>query len=406
MKRFHTASDEEIKSGETTDIYFVRTRQILKEKGLDDVVATAEVTTGGLPNHWPWGISSGIEEVAYLLEGCPVNVYAMPEGSVFYSTDYNNVREPVLLIEGAYAEYGVFETPLLGFLCQASGIATAASRIKKIAGKKIVISFGIRRQHPAISPMISRACYISGFDGVSCILSARMLGLRPSGTMPHALIIIFGNQVEAWKAYDEIMPSNVPRIPLCDTYSDEKAESLMAADALGDNLWGVRLDTPKTRKGDFSKIVREVRWELDIRGHKDVKIFVSGGMNEESVRELGKAGVDGFGVGTYVSNAPTVDFAMDIVTVLREGKWLPVAKRDRLSGWKNVWRCPDCLTDVVLPSDKASPTCPNCGAETDSIIKPIIREGEIVAKLPEPAEIRNYVLEQVEKLSLDKRPWE
>ncbi|MFX0097708.1 MAG: nicotinate phosphoribosyltransferase, partial [Candidatus Hodarchaeota archaeon] len=366
MKKFHTASDEEIKSGQTTDIYFVRARQILKEKGLGEVVAAAEVTTGNLPNHWPWAVLSGIEEVAHLFEGCPVNVYAMPEGSVFYSADYNNVREPVLIVEGAYAEYGVFETPLLGFLCQTSGIATAATRVKKIAGGKIVISFGIRRQHPAISPMISRACYISGFDGVSCILSARMLGLRPSGTMPHALIIIFGDQVEAWKAYDQIMPSNIPRIALCDTYSDEKAESLMAANAIGDNLWGVRLDTPRTRKGDFARIVREVRWELDLRGHKNVKILVSGGMNEESIRELGKAGADGFGVGTYVSNAPTIDFAMDIVSVLREGKWLPAAKRDRLSGWKNVWRCPDCLTDIVLPSDKSSPMCPNCGAETDS----------------------------------------
>jgi len=394
MRIFHIASDEEIKKGQTTDIYFVRTKQILEAKGLNKVHVVAEITPGELPGGLPWGILCGIEEAAKLLEGLPINVYAMPEGSIFYYKDYYDIREPIMRIEGSYGDFCIYETPLLGILCQSSGIATRAARIKKAAGDKPVISFGIRRMHPALSPLIDRAAYIGGFDGVSSLIGARAAGTKPVGTMPHALIVVFGNQVEAWKAFDEIMPKEVPRIALVDTYYDEKTEAIMAAEALRGRLYGVRLDTPSSRKGDFAEIVREVRWELDIRGYRNVKIFVSGGLNEEKIRILSEAGADAFGVGTYVSNAPTIDFAMDIVEI--DGKIC--AKRGKLGGRKEVWRCPECLIDVVLPIGVEQPKCPRCGGKTERMLKPLIENGKIVAELPKPEKIRSYVLEQLEKL--------
>ena len=394
MRIFYIASDEEIKKGQTTDIYFVRTKQILEAKGLNKVHVVAEITPGELPGGLPWGILCGIEEAAKLLEGLPINVYAMPEGSIFYYKDYYDIREPIMRIEGSYGDFCIYETPLLGILCQSSGIATRAARIKKAAGDKPVISFGIRRMHPALSPLIDRAAYIGGFDGVSSLIGARAAGTKPVGTMPHALIVVFGNQVEAWKAFDEVMPEEVPRIALVDTYYDEKTEAIMAAEALRGRLYGVRLDTPSSRKGDFAEIVREVRWELDIRGYKNVKIFVSGGLNEEKIRVLSEAGADAFGVGTYVSNAPTIDFAMDIVEI--DGKIC--AKRGKLGGRKEVWRCPECLIDVVLPIGVEQPKCPRCGGKTERMLKPLIENGKIVAELPKPEKIRRYVLEQLEKL--------
>jgi len=396
MRIFHIASDEEIKKGQTTDIYFVRTKQILEAKGLNKVHVVAEITPGELPGGLPWGILCGIEEAAKLLEGLPINVYAMPEGSIFYYKDYYDIREPIMRIEGSYGDFCIYETPLLGILCQSSGIATRAARIKKAAGDKPVISFGIRRMHPALSPLIDRAAYIGGFDGVSSLIGARAAGTKPVGTMPHALIVVFGNQVEAWKAFDEIMPEEVPRIALVDTYYDEKTEAIMAAEALRGRLYGVRLDTPSSRKGDFAEIVREVRWELDIRGYKNVKIFVSGGLNEEKIRILSEAGADAFGVGTYVSNAPTIDFAMDIVEI--DGKIC--AKRGKLGGRKEVWRCPECLIDVVLPIGVEQPKCPRCGGKTERMLKPLIENGKIVAELPKPEKIRSYVLEQLEKIEM------
>jgi len=396
MRLFHYATDEEIKRGETTDIYFVRTKQILEAKKMEKLRVVAEVTPGELPEEWPWGILCGIEEEAHLLEGCPVDVYAMPEGSVLYHKDHKGVREPVMFIDGPYGDFCLLETPLLGLICQASGVATRAARIKKVAGKKIVVAFGIRRMHPALSPMIDRAAYIGGFDAVSSLKGAEVIGAKPAGTMPHALIIALRDQVKAWKAFDEIMPPEVPRVALTDTYFDEKIESIMAAEALKDRLEAVRLDTPGSRKGDFAEIVREVRWELDVRGYQHVKILVSGGLNEKSVKLLSEAGAEAFGVGTSVSNAPTIDFAMDIVEI--EGK--PVAKRGKLGGKKQVWRCLECLVDTVLPFTAPKPNCPKCEGETQPMLKSLIKDGKIVAKLPKPQEIRQYVLKQLEKLSL------
>jgi len=396
MRLFHYATDEEIKQGETTDIYFVRTKQILEAKKMEKLRVVAEVTPGELPEEWPWGILCGIEEEAHLFEGCPVDVYAMPEGSVVYHEDHKGVREPVMSVEGPYGDFCLLETPLLGLICQASGVATRAARIKKVAGEKIVVAFGIRRMHPALSPMIDRAAYIGGFDAVSSLKGAEAIGAEPVGTMPHALIIALRDQVKAWKAFDEIMPPEVPRVALTDTYFDEKIESIMAAEALKDRLEAVRLDTPGSRKGDFAEIVREVRWELDVRGYRHVKIFVSGGLNEKSVKVLSEAGAEAFGVGTSVSNAPTIDFAMDIVEI--EGE--PTAKRGKLGGKKQVWRCPECLVDTVLPFTAPKPNCPKCEGETQPMLKPLIKGGKIVAKLPKPYEIRKYVLRQLERLSL------
>lgn len=396
MRIFHCSSDEEIKKGETTDIYFVRTKQILEAKKLDKLNAVAEVTAGGLPNKWPWGILCGIEEETRLFEGCPVNVYAMPEGSIFYPSDIRGVREPVMFIEGPYGEFCILETPMLGLICQASGVATRAARVKKAAGKKIVMAFGIRRMHPALSPMLDRAAYIGGLDGLSSLSGAKAVDAKPMGTMPHALIIAFGDQAKAWKAFDEVMPPEVPRVALIDTYFDEKTEAIIAAETLKDRLYGVRLDTPGSRKGNFPELIREVRWELDVRGYRHVKIFVSGGLNEEKIALLSDVGADAFGVGTSVSNAPTIDFAMDIVEL--EGKL--VAKRGKLGGKKQVWRCPKCLVDTVLPFRSPQPSCTECGGKTQPMLKLLIENGKIVAELPKPSEIRRYVLEQLERLSI------
>ena len=109
---------------------------------------------------------------------------------------------------------------------------------------------------------------------------------------------------------------------------------------------------------------------------------------------LREVGVDGFGVGTWISNAPTVDFAMDIVEV--EGR--PAAKRGKLGGRKQVWRCENCFNDLVQPASSRPPSCPKCGGEMRPLLQPLIRDGEIVADLPDPGEIRCWVLEQLKRV--------
>ncbi|WP_297523396.1 nicotinate phosphoribosyltransferase [Thermococcus sp.] len=387
MRDFYIAHEEDIKAGKTTDVYFIRTRKILREKGVRKKVF-ADVTTTSLPNGWKWGVLAGIEEVAKLFEGMPVNVYAMPEGTIFHP------YEPVLQIEGYYDDFGIYETALLGMLSQASGIATSALRIKIAANFKPVYSFGIRHMHPAIAPMIDRSAFIGGCDGVSGVLGAEMIGEKAVGTMPHALILTVGDQVKAWKYYDEVMPPEVPRTALVDTLCDEKFEALMAAEALGERLNAVRLDTPSSRRGNFRRIIEEVRWELNLRGYDWVKILVSGGLDEESIAEIADV-ADAFGVGSAIASAKPVDFSLDIVEV--EGK--PMTKRGKLSGRKQVYRCENGHYHRV-PADKKLERCPVCGAKVEPLLKPLIENGEVVAELPKGGEIREYVLEQAKRFKL------
>jgi nicotinate phosphoribosyltransferase len=397
MSKFHTATEEDIKSGGTTDIYFKRTEDVLRAENLTEKRVLAEVTSSSLPNGWPWAVLSGLDEVAYLFEDTSVDVRAMPEGTVFKPYDVNGVRVPLLVIEGPYESFSSLETPLLGLLCQSSGVTTKSARVRKAAGDKNILAFGIRRMHPSIAPMLDRAAYIGGFDGVSSVAGAEEIGKEPMGTMPHALMITMEDRVKAWKSFDENMPEDVPRIALVDTYSDEKEEAIKAAEALKDNLDGVRLDTPGSRRGNFAQLVREVRWELDIRGFEHVDIVVSGGLDEKSIPSLIEAGADSFGVGTSITNAPVLNLAMDIVEI--NGK--PVAKRGKLGGEKEVWRCEKCFENVVTEKDEEISECPRCGEKVNRALEPLIKDGEIVGDLESPDGIRENVIRQLKRFEIE-----
>ena len=382
---FHIADAKAIKSGQVTDVYFARTMEILKAKGVKKRVR-AEFFAKTLPDGWDWGVLAGVEEVAGLMEGKKVNIRCFPEGSIFHPF------EPVMEIEGDYRTFCVFETAMLGLICQASGVATKAARIRIAAGDRQVASFGARRMHPAIAPMIERAAFIGGCDGVAVILSASLIEAAPMGTMPHALILILGDTVAAIKAFDEVIDKRVKRVALIDTFNDEKFEAIRVAEALGDKLYAVRLDTPKSRRGDFYRILEETRWELDLRGFKHVKLFASGGLDEKEIMEL-KPVVDAFGVGTSISNAPVVDFAMDIMEI--EGE--PVAKRGKWSGAKDVLNCSSCAARKIAPLGLKPGRCP-CGGAFNSMFVPLIKEGALAGRLPKPREIRASVIKELGRL--------
>jgi nicotinate phosphoribosyltransferase len=384
---FHLASDAEIKAGEVHDVYFSRTVEILRRRG-DRKRAKAEVRLKSLPEDWSWGILAGIEEAAALLGGLPVDVTAMDEGTVFHP------YEPVLTIEGVYVEWAQYETALLGLLCQASGIATKAARCKKAAGDRQVISFGARRMHPAIAPMIERNAFVGGCDGVAVTKSAELIEADPMGTIPHALVLIVGDTVEALKAFHEVIDPKVRRVALIDTLQDEKFEAIRVAEALGKDLYAVRLDTPSSRRGDFYRILEEVRWELDYRGFEHVKLIASGGIDEYEIAKLNPL-VDAYGVGTAIASAPVLNFALDIMEI--DGR--PMAKRGKRSGSKLVYRCRACARSVVAPVHKPIERCA-CGAPVESLLKPLIVQGEVARDLPRPPTVREHVLEQLRRVEL------
>lgn len=384
---FHFASPEDILKGKITDVYFERTLRILKAKGINPLVK-AEFIAKSLPENWPWAVFAGLEEIFYLLNKMPVKVRAMNEGTVFYS------YEPVMEIEGRYQDFCVFETAFLGLMCQASGIATKAARFKSLAGGRPVISFGARRMHPALAPMIERNAYIGGCDGVAVGRSAEIIGEDPMGTMPHALIICMGSTVEAVKAYDEVLEPAFKRVALIDTFLDEKFEAINIAGALGEKLFAIRLDTPASRRGNFYRILEEVRWELDLRGFRHVKLYVSGGIKEEDVPGLNPL-VDAYGIGTSISNAPVVDFAMDIIEV--EGK--PMAKRGKWSGSKRALGCSLCGSRRIIPNKAETPGC-DCGGKFQDLLNPVFDSGNVLIGKETAANIRQKVLKATEGLSL------
>lgn len=385
---FHTASVQQIKDGLVTDVYFNRTAKILKARGIDKEVRV-EFMAKGLPLNWPWAVFAGVEECATLLKDLPVDVRIMKEGTIFHP------YEVVMEIHGRYLDFGQYETALLGLICQASGVATMAARCRKAAGERQVLSFGARRMHPAIAPMIERNAYIGGCDGVAVGLGASIVGQEPIGTMPHALILIMGDTVEATKAFNDVIESDVNRVSLIDTFNDEKIEALNVARAMGKNLFAVRLDTPASRRGDFIRIMEEVRWELDLRGYNHVKLLLSGGLDEYHISKYNRF-ADAYGVGTAISNAPVIDFSMDIIEI--DGK--PIAKRGKMSGAKRVIRCRRCFNTTVLPIGKDSAVC-KCGGKNEDILSALHDKDTMEEVLPKPAYIRRFVLRQLEKIDLD-----
>jgi len=390
-RMFWLAKEDEIKRSETTDVYFIYTLQVLEKKELNPKVVM-EVYLRNLPYPGNWGVVTGIYEVAKLLEGLPLNVRAMEEGEIFLTSSDSVIYEPVLQIEGRYRDFAMYENPLLGLLCMSSGISSKAARVKMCVRDKNVFSFGTRRAHPVLAPTVERATYLGGFDSVSNVLGAKMMGKKPVGTMPHALIQCFGDQEITWKSFDEVMPREVPRIALVDTFFDEKTEAIMAFEALGNNLYGIRLDTPRSRRGNWRKIIEEVRWELKIRGAQDVKIFISGGLNEDAILELRDI-VDGFGIGTNVSNAPTFDFSAKIVELIVGEKDVFRAKRGDIGGRKEVYRKEDSFEDVVTFYKNPKPE------GYYPLLSDLIVDGKIVRKFKGLDEIRDSVLSKITILS-------
>jgi nicotinate phosphoribosyltransferase len=384
---FHLATQEDIKSGGVVDVYFNRTVQILRARGIKKR-AKAEIYLKSLPADWSWGILAGIEECARLLEGLPVDVTAMDEGTVF------GAYQPVLTIEGVYVDWAEYETALLGLLCQASGIATKAARCRKAAGDRQVISFGARRMHPGIAPMIERNAFIGGCDGVAVTRAAELIDADPMGTIPHALVLMIGDTVEALRAFHEVVDPKVRRVALIDTLQDEKFEAIRVAEALGRDLYAVRLDTPSSRRGDFYRILEEVRWELDYRGFEHVKLIASGGIDEYQIPRLNPL-VDAYGVGTAIANAPVLNFGLDIMEI--DGK--PMAKRGKASGSKLVYRCRSCRQTLVVPARRPLTRC-QCGGDVEPLLKPLLRAGRLVRDLPPPRTIREHVLEELRHVSL------
>lgn len=308
--------------GETADIYFHRSLSVLRDEQINPVVVMDFVPERS-------GILCGIKEVKALLtkvlpednlDGC----FALLEG------DTIDANEVVLRIKAPYSNFGLYETAICGILAQSTGWASAAHSIVEAAHEIPVICYGARHVHPNVVPILDYSSVIGGCVACSTALGAKLAGVTPSGTMPHAMILCVGDTVKSVQLFDKHMPPEVPRIALVDTFRDEAQESIAVADALKGKLRGVRLDTPRERGKVTPELVKEVRARLDQSGYQRVEIFVSGGLTLERVKEFVESGcpIDAFGIGTEISSAKPNNFTADIHEI--DGK--PIAKRGRIPG--------------------------------------------------------------------------
>lgn len=272
------------------------------------------------------GIIGGTRQVVQILEAAGYN------GEIWVLADGDEVARGEAAVElfGLYLEFAIYETAILGTLASCTGWATAARRVVEAAGETPVISFGARHIHPNVAGLMDEAAIIGGCAACSTPLGAALTGTAPSGTMSHAYILIVGDTVAAAEAFNRVMPPDVPRIVLVDTFQDEVVESLRVAEALGPALQGIRLDTPSERGGVTPALVTELRVRLDMAGFTEVEILVSGGITPERIRQFRETGapVDGYGVGSYITAASPIDYTADI----REIEGRPVAKLGRIPG--------------------------------------------------------------------------
>lgn len=324
---------EEIKKGFFSDIYFLRTKEILEQAGMKPKV-TVQIFQRD------YAKLCGIDEAIALIKQCAYNpsdikIKALHDGDMIAPW------ETVMTIEGNLADFIHLETVYLGILARRTKIATNCSRAVEAANGKPVLFFPSRFDEYTVQEGDGYAAKIGGMSNVSTPANAMCWGIEAAGTIPHALIAAMGGDtLAATKAFDKYMDPKISRIALVDFNNDCVNTSLAIARELGDKLEGVRLDTSDKmvdvsligQMGHFKptgvneQLVRNVREALDKEGFQHVKIVVSGGFNPERIRlfEQNKVPVDVYAVGSSIF-ATNVDFTSDVV--LLDGK--PCAKVGR-----------------------------------------------------------------------------
>jgi nicotinate phosphoribosyltransferase len=323
---------EKMRAGWYTDAYFNHARDTLLQDGrhphvLLQVFQKKDAWLGGM------------DEAIAILKLCARDADGI-EIRALYDGDLVAPLEPVLTIEGDYTTFGHLETPILGTLARRTLITTNVVHVLEAANRKPIIFMPARHDHHRVQTGDGYAAYVAGLVvgteiGVTTDEQASWWGGRGIGTVPHALIAAYGGDtVLAATKFAAWAPPDMNVTVLVDFENDSVRTALEVADALGDRLWGVRLDTSESlidrsavgKHGVHEELVQRVRDALDDAGHSAVRIVVSGGFTVEKIKRFEEHGVpvDAYGVGSSLIRGSN-DFTGDIVVT--DGK--PSAKAGR-----------------------------------------------------------------------------
>jgi nicotinate phosphoribosyltransferase len=264
------------------------------------------------------------------------SVRAIPEGRMFFKD------EPILEVTGPILEAQLVETCIINRINHAVAIGTKAARCVEAAEGRKLLDFSLRRTHGTDAGLtVARSSYAAGFDATSNVLAGERYGIPISGTMAHAFITSFDEEIEAFRAFAKVFPENtVLLIDSYDTITGAKKATQVAAEMAerGHSLRGVRLDS-----GDMTALSKEVRAILDDAGFTDVAIFASGGYDEHKIADAvaNDAQIDGFGVGTKMgvsADAPYLDIAYKLVQYDNRPVLKLSSGKKTLVGEKQVYR--------------------------------------------------------------------
>jgi nicotinate phosphoribosyltransferase len=338
---------ERIREGYYSDAYFNYTKEILERQGLHPHVVMQVFQKSER------AVLGGVDEAIAILKQCSGHFaqeggervwrdgFAELEVKTLYDGDEVGPYETVMTIAGDYSLFAHLETVYLGTLTRRTLVSTNVRRVVEAAGDKQVLFFPARFDHYRVQTGDGYAAHVAGAIGVSTDAQASWWGGKGIGTVPHGLIAACnGDTVEATRRFADVYYPEVNVVSLVDFTNDCVGTSLAVARALGERLWGVRLDTADTlvdvslweKMGQFKptgvvpELVHEVRRALDAEGFERVKIVVSGGFNAERIRAFEAAGVpaDAYGLGSSLLRGNT-DFTADVVML--EGR--PCAKTGR-----------------------------------------------------------------------------
>ena len=316
-----------------------------------------------------------------------LDVWTMREGNFFFP------NEPILRVQGPMFHAQIVETYLLNVINFQSLIASKASRIKNIAPNKVLLEFGTRRSHsPLAGVYAARASYIAGFNGSSNVVADLELGINSSGTMAHSFVQKFDDELDSFDLYYKIYGKN--SIFLIDTYDTEKGAQKSCK--YGNTIWGVRIDS-----GDLIDHAKKVRKILDDNGCEKVLIVASSDLNEYKIKEIidKNAPIDVFGVGTELATSrddPTIAGVYKLIEYNGEPKIKISEEKVTYPGIKQVHRIYD--RNGMFKEDILSLAYEPAPSNSETLLIPIMEDGELITKLPKLDDIQKFYLDNIKKL--------
>jgi nicotinate phosphoribosyltransferase len=327
-------------------------------------------------------------------------VYAMPEGTVFFGD------EPVIRVIAPLPEAQLVESRIINLMNLQTSIASKAARCRIAAGDRRLVDFGMRRAHGYEAALLgARASFIGGFDATACVEASRQFGIPMSGTMAHSFVQAHDHEADAFANFSSCHPDQLTL--LIDTYDTGHAAQLVAklckqlASKKG-SVGAVRIDS-----GDLGEEAKRVRSILNAAGCADIKILVSGSLDENVIAALMRAHapIDGFGVGTKLSvsaDAPALDCAYKLHEYAGKPRRKRSSSKATWPGRRQVHRTYD--EHGYIAMDMVS--CADEVCEGKALLQLVMRNGRRVFPSPGLEEIRKHCKKEIGMLPIALRSLE